>query len=392
MADRRIIHLDMDAFYASVERFDDPSLRGKPVIVGGSSNRGVVSAASYEARKYGVHSALPIVAARKLCPNGIFLPVRMARYKEISDQIMAIFHRYTPLVEPISLDEAFLDITASTMLLGSAEKIGLQIKKVVWEETGLTISAGVASSKLLAKIASEIDKPDGFTVVPHGEERHFLAPLPIKRLWGIGSATRKTLTLMGIQTIGDLSKVPPSLLTSKFGKLGIQMHYAALGIDERQVTPERQVQSIGNEETFEKDLTALKTIQQEILALCNKVGKRLRSHNLAAKTVTLKLKYNDFKQITRSITIKEPTNDNKEIYQQSCKLLNNTEAGRKPVRLLGISLANLCTSGSAKQLPLFSKKTTPQKRHALHKAMDTISEKFGGNAIRPGTLIDKNSK
>lgn len=391
MADRRIIHLDMDAFYASVEMLDNPSLRGKPVIVGGSSNRGVVSAASYEARKFGIHSALPIVTARKLCPNGIFLPVRMTRYKEISDQIMAIFHRYTPLVEPISLDEAFLDITASTKLLGTAEEIAKQIKKLVLQETGLTVSAGVASSKLVAKIASDLDKPDGLTIVPSGKEREFLAPLPIKRLWGIGRATRKTLTMMGIQTIGDLSILSPELLTSKFGKHGSQMHYAALGVDERQVTPERQIKSIGNEETFETDLTAIRTIQQEILALCNKVGKRLRDHNLAGKTVTLKMKYNDFKQITRSITLIEPTNDNKEIYQQSCQLLKKTEAGKKPVRLLGISLANLCTSESGKQLSLFSKKNTHQKRRNLHEAMDTISEKFGRTAIQPGTLADKNN-
>lgn len=389
MPDRRIIHLDMDAFYVSVEMLDNQSLKGKPVIVGGPSHRGVVSAASYEARKFGIRSAMPIATAKKLCPNGIFLPVRMARYKEVSDRIMAIFHRYTPLVEPISLDEAFLDITESTMLLGPAEDIARQIKKLVYEETGLTVSAGVASSKLVAKIASDLDKPDGLTIVLPGEEQQFLAPLPIKRLWGIGKATRKTLAMMGVQTIGDLSNVRPELLTSKFGKHGTQMHYASFGIDEREVIPERRIKSIGNEETFDTDLTVLKTIQQELLALCNKVGQRLRNKNLAGKTVSIKVKYNDFKQVTRSITLKEPTNDNKEIYKHSCQLLQKTEAERKPVRLIGISLANIHPDKPSRQIPLFSEKTPPVKRRNLHKAIDTISEKFGSKAIRPGTLVDK---
>lgn len=389
--DRRIIHLDMDAFYASVEILDNQSLKGKPVIVGGSSNRGVVSAASYEARKFGVHSAMPIVTAQKLCPSGVFLPVRMERYKEISGRIMAIFHAYTPLVEPISLDEAFLDVTGSTRLLGAAEDIARQIKKLVYEETGLTVSAGVASSKLVAKIASDLDKPDGLTIVPSGTERAFLALLPIKRLWGIGKATKKTLAMMGVQTIGDLSKVGPELLAGKFGKHGIQMHYASLGIDEREVIPEQRIKSIGNEETFDADLTILKTIQQELLALCNKVGQRLRNKNLAGKTVSIKVKYNDFKQVTRSVTLKEPTNDNKEIYQHSCRLLHKTEAGKKPVRLIGISLANIHPDKPMRQIPLFSEKAPPAKRHDLHKAIDTISEKFGSNAIRPGTLVDKDN-
>ncbi|MHB1379527.1 MAG: DNA polymerase IV, partial [Desulfurivibrionaceae bacterium] len=217
---RRIIHLDMDAFYASVEILDNPALRGQPVVVGGDCNRGVVCAASYEARKFGVHSALPMLMAKKLCPQGVFLPVRMARYQEISRRIMEIFQRFTPLVEPLSLDEAFLDVTASQRLMGSAEKIAGQIRALVRDTTGLTVSAGVGTSKLVAKIASDLNKPDGLTIVPPGEEEIFLAPLPIGRLWGVGKTTREALALIGVQTVGDLRRIPPAILTAKFGKAG----------------------------------------------------------------------------------------------------------------------------------------------------------------------------
>jgi DNA polymerase-4 len=215
---RSIIHLDMDAFYASVEQLDNPELKGKPVIVGGSSMRGVVSAASYEARKYKIHSAMPIAQALRLCPHGIFLPVRMKRYKEISNKIFSIFQQYTPLVEPLSLDEAFLDVTSSGKLFGTAENIATHIRKQVFEEIGLTISAGVATSKLIAKIASDIKKPDGLTIVPAGSEAEFLAPLPIKRLWGVGKKTQKTLALLGVHTIGDIAGLSLKLLEQKFGK------------------------------------------------------------------------------------------------------------------------------------------------------------------------------
>src|SRR5210317_961733 len=214
---RSIIHLDMDAFYASVEELDNPELKGKPVIVGGSSMRGVVSAASYEARKYKIHSAMPIVQAKRLCPHGVFLPVRMKRYREISNKVFSIFHKYTPLVEPLSLDEAFLDVTSSGRLFGTAEEIAGQIRKQVYAEIGLTISAGVATSKLVAKIASDINKPDGLTIVPAGSEAEFLAPLPIKRLWGVGKKTQETLVLLGVHTIGDIASFPEKLLAQKFG-------------------------------------------------------------------------------------------------------------------------------------------------------------------------------
>ena len=335
---RSIIHLDMDAFYASVEQLDNPDLKGRPVIVGGSSNRGVVSAASYEARKYKIHSAMPIAQAMKLCPHGVFLPVRMKRYKEISSQVFRIFQKYTPLVEPLSLDEAFLDVTGSAKLFGTAEDIAKRIRKEVFQETGLTISAGVAASKLVAKIASDINKPDGLTIVPVGKEAEFLAPLPIKRLWGVGKKTQETLSLLGVHTFGDIASLPEKLLEQKFGKHGIGLRRKALGLDNRDVETEHETKSVGHEFTFDTDLVELETIRRELLELAVMVAKRLRRYQLQGKTITLKVKYHNFKQITRSATIKQHTADSKRIYKEVIRLLQKTDAGEKPLRLLGISV------------------------------------------------------
>jgi DNA polymerase-4 len=247
---KAIIHLDMDAFYAAVEVMDNPDLQGKPVIVGGSKERGVVSSASYEARTFGIHSAQPVATAIKLCPQGIFRPVRMWRYKEISRQIFEIFQRFSPLVEPLSLDEAFVDVTGSTRLFGPPEEIAKKIKQQVVAETGLTASAGVAPTKFIAKIASDIQKPDGLTIVPEGKVKEFLGPLPIEKLWGVGEKTRKTLAHLGVETIGDLGRVPPELLVRKLGKHGLHLSLLAKGVDEREVETERQVKSIGHEETY----------------------------------------------------------------------------------------------------------------------------------------------
>ncbi|MDH5297452.1 MAG: DNA polymerase IV, partial [Desulfobulbaceae bacterium] len=321
-----IIHLDMDAFYASVEVLDNPALRGRPVIVGGGFERGVVSAASYEARKFGVHSAMAMALARRRCPDGIFLPVRMARYCEISQTIHAIFHRFTPLVEPLSLDEAFLDVTGSTALFGTPPEIARRIKELVREETGLTVSAGVASCKLVAKIASDLEKPDGLTVVPPGSEQQFLAGLTIERLWGVGKCTCKELQMMGVRTMGDLTRLPEKLLTAKFGRHGPLLHQAALGIDHRRVEPFRPAQSVGNEETFSVDLISPAVIRQELLALAVKVGRRLRGDGLQGRTVTVKIKYHDFAQITRSATLAETTDDHRTIHQACCRLLEKSEA------------------------------------------------------------------
>jgi DNA polymerase IV len=385
---RQIIHLDMDAFYASVEVLDQPELLGKPVIVGGNSARGVVSAASYEARRFGVHSAMPIVTARRLCPEGFFLPVRMSRYREISERIMFIFEQFTPLVEPLSLDEAFLDVTGSGPLFGAASKIALTIKELVRKETGLTVSAGVASSKLVAKIASDLEKPDGLTIVPPGGEKEFLGRLAIDKLWGVGRMTRETLRLMGVNTIGDITRLPLPMLESRFGRHGLHLYQAARGIDEREVTPEREMKSVGHEETFETDLRDTRILERELLALAVRVGRRLRRYGMQGRTVTLKVKYFDFKQVTRSLTLAAATDDEKEIFQQARQLLVKTEAGHRPVRLLGVSLANFASGREARQMDLFGGSSQAiTRREGLHRAVDAISSKYGSSSILPATLI-----
>jgi DNA polymerase-4 len=384
---RAVIHLDMDAFYAAVEVLDSPELKGKPVIVGGSRARGVVSSASYEARKYGVHSAQPIATAARLCPQGIFLPVRMWRYQELSQQIFKIFQRFSPLVEPLSLDEAFLDVTGSTRLFGSPEKIATKIKQQVVEETGLTVSAGVAPSKFVAKIASDMQKPDGLTIVPEGKVEEFLEPLPIEKMWGVGKATRKILAHLGVRTIGDLGLLSAKLLVRKLGKQGLHLYLLAKGVDEREVEPEREVKSIGHEDTYPRDISDLEEARKQLLSLATRVARRLRGYGLVGKTVTLKVKYHDFVQITRSITLGEPTDDSTKIFQTCCDLLAKTEVGKRPVRLLGVSLSQLSDWDDTEQLALFSV-GEPDKRRRLNKALDTISEKFGDEAIVPGTLLE----
>lgn len=389
---RRIIHLDMDAFYASVETLDNPALRGQAVVVGGNGNRGVVCAASYEARKFGIHSALPLLSAKRLCPHGVFLPVRMARYQEVSRRIMDIFQRFTPLVEPLSLDEAFLDVTASQTLMGPAEEIAVLIRTQVREAIGLTVSAGVATSKLVAKVASDFNKPDGLTIVPPGQEEAFLAPLPISRLWGVGSATQEALALIGVKSIGDLTRIPAAILTRKFGKAGLMLHESAKGIDLRPVEPRLETRSIGHEETFAEDLRDKKRIEKELLALCLKVGKRTRDKGLVGKTVTIKVKYQDFVQVTRSLTLPEPVADDRSLYHTGLGLLGKTEIGLRPIRLLGISLANLCPANASGQLSLFGQEQKRLKDCRLYKAIDAISNRYGNSSIVPATLVEKIEK
>jgi DNA polymerase IV len=399
---RSILHLDLDAFYASVEALDRPELRGKPVIVGGDERRGVVAAASYEARKFGVHSAMPTATAKRLCPQGIFLPVRMSRYSETSDKVFAIYRRFTPLVEPLSIDEAFLDVTGCERLFGSGEEVARKIKAAVREETGLTVSAGVAANKFLAKIASDLGKPDGLTVVPPGREQEFLDPLPVGKLWGVGKVTGETLLRRGIRTIGDLRRASRETLVRAFGANGEHLHELARGIDDRPVETEREAKSVGHEDTYDHDLRDRGAMRRELLSLSDRVSSRLRRAGIQGKTVTLKVKYHDFVQVTRAFTLHDPTDDGGTIYRCCLDLLLETEAGFRPVRLLGISVSKFVPSVPARkkdrmeQLGLFGRPRAkdpeprapvdPGKREKLNRAVDRIREKFGPGGIVPGAL------
>jgi DNA polymerase-4 len=372
---------------------DNPALKGKPVIVGGSKERGVVSSASYEARTFGVHSAQPMAQAMRLCPNGIFLPVRMSRYKEVSRRVFEIFHGFTPLVEPVSIDEAFLDVTGSTRIFGPPENIAKMVKKTILTQTGLTVSAGIAPSKFVAKIASDIDKPDGLTVVPLSGVREFLDPLPVNKMWGVGKRTHLTLHGLNIRTFRELRRTTVTFLEKKFGKPGVKMHQLAMGVDDRDVMPEHDVKSMGHEQTFPHDITYLDAAKKELLALSNKLARRMRQKGITGNTVTLKVKYHDFVQITRSATLPKSTDDGLIIYSICCRLLEKTEVMRKPIRLLGISLSHLNFSGMGTQLSLFDQDRSSQKRRRLNTALDSLYEKFGDQSILPGTLLEyRNTK
>jgi len=386
--EKAILHLDIDAFYPAVEVLDHPELKGKPVIVGGPRERGVVSSASYEARTFGVHSAQPMATAMSLCPKGVFLPVRMARYKEVSSQVFEIFHRFTPLVEPISIDEGFLDVTGSARLFGQPQEIAATIKRMVREETGLIISAGLAPSKFVAKIASDLDKPDGLTIVLPEQVQAFLDPLSIDKMWGVGKQTRKRLHGLGIRTIGDLGRFSAKGLEKKLGKHGIKMHQLALGIDEREVIPWSEAKSVGHEETFSQDILQEEAARKEILFLSQKVARRMRRKGVSGRTITLKVKYSDFVQVTRSVTLPAFTCDGHTLFATACKLMAKTDVGRKPVRLLGVSVSQLShASASAEQLSLFQEDEASSKRKNLNTALDSVSERFGEDALRPAPLL-----
>ncbi len=378
----------MDAFYAAVEVLDNPQLAGLPVIVGGLGSRGVVSTASYEARRFGVHSALPIYQARKLCPQGIYLKPRMERYQAISQQIMKIFHRYTPLVEPLSLDEAFLDVTGSLKLFGPAEKIARQIKAEVKMEIGLTVSAGLASQKHLAKIASGMNKPDGLTIVPIGGELNFLWPLPLKALWGVGKVALAKLTDIGLATIGDLAALDQKFLEKNFGQSGLTLWSLANGHDLRQVIPNEKVKSVGAENTYAKNLESFEEQREAVLAQSIEAAHRLRSKNLKGRSITLKLRDGNFKTITRAKTLDQPTDQRQTIAQIALELFKKEKPG--PLRLIGVTISGLCPANSPplKTPGLFDQNDEKnlKRGQSLNEAVDQIEKKFGKNKIKPATL------
>jgi DNA polymerase IV len=382
---RTILHADLDAFYASVEVLDDPSLRGKPVIVGGArGERGVVSAASYEARAFGVHSAMPLQTASRLCPHGVFLPVRPDRYRELSEQVMRIFAAFTPQVEPISLDEAFLDVTASAAVFGDGEQIARRIKQRVLDEAGLVVSVGVASNKLCAKIASDLRKPDALVVVPSGGEAAFLAPLPIRRLWGVGPQSQQALADYGVTTIGQLAALPESTLRRRFGSHGIDLAARARGIDPSRVEPMHIPKSVGHEHTFEHDLVARQQVEATLLDLAESVASRLRRHRLAAGAVQLKLRYEGFETLTRQAPLHRQVRESEPLYEAAVTLLRRTLVEGRGVRLIGLTAINLT---DAQQLTLFD---ATERTERVAESLDLVRERFGDRAItRARLLLDR---
>ncbi len=390
---RWILHIDMDAFYASVEQRDHPVHRGRPVIVGadphGGKGRGVVSAASYEARAFGIHSAMPISQAYRLCPKGIFLPVRMSHYQTVSVQIFQIFGRYTDLVEPLSLDEAFLDVTGSLQLFGSAESIGRRIQAEIQAEMGLGASVGIAANKFVAKVASDLRKPNGFVVVPPGQETGFLYPLPIERLWGVGPKTAGRLRRMGCTTIGEVAARSQMELAAAFGQLGAHLWELAQGIDTRAVIPEEPAKSVGAETTFAEDTADPVRIQQTLLALSERVARRLRVEGLQAGVLILKLRDETFRTQTRSVSLSEPTDQPQDLYRTALMLLTRCAASGRKVRLLGVTASNLSDrTGSGQQLSLTLNPVSARQRR-LTEAVDRIQARFGKGAIRPGSLLTR---
>jgi DNA polymerase-4 len=373
----------MDAFYASVEQRDDPALRGRPVIVGGHSHRGVVLAASYEVRPFGVRSAMPMARALRLAPDAVVVPPRMRAYADASERVFDILHSATPLVEGLSLDEAFLDVTASRSLLGTAAEIALMLRRRIADELALPASCGIADVKFVAKIASDLAKPNGQREVPPGTSAAFLAPLPIARLWGVGPKTEERLKLLGFRTIGDLARADHGVLERKLGQAA-GAHLAALsrGIDLRHVVPDRDAKSIGAEETFDDDLVGLEALRPHLHGQALRVGRRMRRAGVRARGVQLKLKLADFKIVTRQSTFDAPTDDGQALYRAAVALLEKNLPAT-PVRLTGVSAHGL-EEIEGVQTSLLPAVPTP--RDSLNRALDAIASKFGAGAVTTADL------
>lgn len=381
---RWIMHVDMDAFFASVEQRDDPALQGKPVIVCGNSRRSVVATASYEARAFGVHSAMPLSQAKRLCPHGCFVAPRFEAYREASDAIHQVMLHYADAYEPISLDEAFLDISGMGSQYPTLGSIGRAIKEEIRCAVHLTASVGIAPNKFLAKMASDMNKPDGLCIIPYGREREVLAPLPVRRLWGVGSVTEKKLLTAGFRTIADIQEAAQEKLSALLGNQGPLLKALSLGIDERPIISSRQVKSIGDESTYEYDLTDRRAIDREIAIHSDIVAQRLRRHDLAARTLSLKIRFASFKTIMRSLSLEEGTNL-QETIDSACQTLLSRIPLTEGIRLIGVTASNL---GAPLSIPsLFSDKE--EKRARAAKAMDSIQQKYGRKALRKGFWLEK---
>ncbi|MEW2360085.1 DNA polymerase IV [Spirillospora sp. NPDC029432] len=381
-----ILHVDMDAFFVSVELLERPELRGRPVIVGGVGARGVVSAASYEAREYGVHSAMPMSRARRLCPQAVVLPPRHERYSRVSAAVFEIFRTVTPLVEGLSLDEAFLDVAGAVRRMGRPAVIAQAIREQVREQQGITCSVGVASTKFIAKMASTRCKPDGLLVVPAAEVEAFLHPLPVASLWGVGERTEEALKRLGLRTVGQIAQVPLATLQRELGNaLGAHLHELSWGRDPRAVVPHTPDKSIGAEETFDTDIDDPETIRRELLRLSEKVGARLRASGNAGRTVSVKLRMANFKTITRARTLREPTDLSRVIYITACELYEAAGLDRVRLRLVGVRVENLGPADQAPRQLAFGEPETGWRE--AERAMDQVAHRFGSGAVRPAALV-----
>jgi DNA polymerase-4 len=389
-----ILHVDLDAFFAAVEQLDDPNLRGKPVIVGGLGNRGVVSTASYEARAFGVRSAMPMARARQACPGAVFVSPRMARYVEKSHEVMAVLASVSPLVEQLSIDEAFVDVAGARRMLGEPRAIAALIRRRVLEEAGLSISVGVASTKFLAKLGSDMAKPDGVLYVEPGTETAFLAPLPVSRLWGVGPATLTKLERMGLRTIGDVAAADQDVLVRTLGSsLGRHLFALARNDDPRAVVPEREAKSIGAEETFAADLHTAAQCERELVRLTDRACARLRTAGSSARTVNVKIRFGDFETRTRARTLAEATDVSTVVLDVARDLLAEFDVGRG-VRLLGVSLSQLDDAATTQTMfdltgeAESEQRARTERRAAVERAVDEVRDRFGSRSVGPATLVE----
>lgn len=382
MAVRWIMHVDMDAFYASVEQRDNPALKGRPVIVGGLSDRGVVATASYEARKFGIHSAMSMRQARRLCPNGVFLPVRMSHYRRISHQIRLILSHYSPFIEPLALDEAFLDISGMELHYSHVTDIAKAAKKDIYKTTGLIASAGIGPNKFLAKLASDLRKPDGLVWIPYGTEQAMLAPLPVSRLWGVGNVTEQALRRAGFKTIGDIASAGPDALRPVVGNQAGRIYDLSLGKDKRPLEISRRPQSVGNEHTYDHDLLTPAEAEEQLRILANEVSWRLRQNHLMGRTITLKVRFASFQTITRSLTWEGVGTCAEEQLYFAARRLYQKRGRNEPIRLLGLTVSQL--QRYQVQGDLFSDDDDTKAK--VTEAIDTLQKRFGRNALMKGFL------
>ncbi len=384
---RTILHVDMDAFFAAVEQRDNPGLRGKPVAVGGRpESRGVVAAASYEARRYGIRSAMPTVEAQRRCPDLILVAPDHTKYRRVSGQVMALLAEYTPLVERVSIDEAFLDVSGSLRLHGNATHIGQQIRQRISQDLQLTASVGIGPNKFVAKLASEQAKPDGLLAIEPDQVCEFLAPLPVAALWGVGETTAGKLHRLGFTTISQLQRCDVDELVAQFGTHGRRLAQLARGQDNSPIQTKRERKSVSHEQTFPEDTSNKQFLRARLLELSEQVGHRLRSHEFKGRTVTLKLRFSDFHTITRSITLIQPTNSDQQIYRSAGGLLDAVNLAKRKVRLVGVAVSNL-DIGEQPQLLL-----PPNSRESdIDRAIDAVRERFGTDSVHRARLVDNDS-